>query len=323
MNTTARRLLIAALAAGSAAASAVHAQAVVTPGIAGVVAAGTPVEMVKDGFGGSEGPLPQEDGGLLFTENTAGRITRVASDGSVSVWMENSGGANALAVTPNGEIVATLTAGKQGIGVLAQGAVTRMLVSEFQGAPFNRPNDLVAGRLGQIYFSDPASPGPPGAVPKKSAVYQLTAAGELLLIADDIERPNGVALSPDERKLYVANTAGEWIIAFDLDREGKVTGRARFALLAMPAPVNAQATPRLASGADGLAVDRSGRLYVATTIGIQVFSRRGEALGTIALPRQPQNLAFAGPKRSALFVVGRGAVFRIPMQARGPRRAGK
>jgi gluconolactonase len=314
---------MAALVLSSAATTAAETPAVVAADIAGVVQAGTPITLVKDGFGGSEGPLPQADGSLLFAENTAGRITRVTSDGSVSVWMAASGGANALAVTSKGEIVATLTTGKPGIGVVKPGAEARVLVSEFQGTAFSRPNDLVTGKLGQIYFSDPASAGAAGAAPKRSAVYQLTAAGELLLVADDIERPNGVALSPDERRLYVANTAGDWVIAFDLDRKGRVTGRSRFAQLALPVPANAQAAPGTASGADGMAVDIRGRLYVATTLGVQVFSSRGAALGIIALPRQPQNLAFAGKDRATLFVVGRGAVFRIDTRTRGPRRAGK
>ena len=70
-------------------------------------------------------------------------------------------------------------------------------------------------------------------------------------------------------------------------------------------------------------MDEKGRLYVATTLGVQVFSSKGEALGTITLPKQPQNLAFSGPGRRTLFVVGRGAVYRIETLTRGPRRAGK
>jgi gluconolactonase len=321
------------LAVASACGTAVAAEAQsVTADIAGVVAAGTPIRLVKDGFNGSEGPLPQSDGSLLFTENTAGRIIHLAADGSTSVWIENSGSANALAVTPKGEIVATITAAsKPGISVVKPGAENRMLVSEYQGVGFNRPNDLVTGKRGQIYFSDPLTPGAADAARKKSAVYLLGADGRLEQIANDIERPNGVALSPDERTLYVANTAGEWITAFKLDKAGKVIGRSQFAKLAMPPPAppaasttgGAAAPAALSSGADGVAVDRAGRLYVATAVGVQVFSDRGAALGIIVLPRQPQNLAFAGKGRATLYVVGRGAVYRIDTKTRGPKRAGK
>ena len=146
------------------------------------------------------------------------------------------------------------------------------------------------------------------------------AKGKLVRITSEITRPNGVALSPDERTLYVADTSGEWIHAIALNRKGVAGERRQFAQLAVPPPQNGAAS---ASGADGIAVDEKGRLYVATTLGVQVISTEGKPLGIIAMPKQPQNLAFAGPGRSALFVVGRGAVYRIATHTRGPDRAGK
>ncbi len=289
-----------------------------TPAISGVVVAGTAIEIVKEGFDGTEGPLPQADGSLLFTENRANRVVRVAPDGSTSVWLAASGGANALAVNSKGEIVAALTE-KPAIGVLKKDAAPKVLAQEFEGKPLNRPNDLTAGRLGQIYFTDPGVAAAAGEAPKPTAVYQLAADGKLTRIADDIRRPNGIALSPDERTLYVANTAGEWVLAFDLDSKGAVKAKRDFAKLAG----FRQTETGPSSGADGLAVDDKGRLYVATTAGVQVFSPRGEALGIIVLPKAPQNLAFAGKDRSALYVVGRGSVYRIATQTRGPQRAGK
>jgi gluconolactonase len=294
------------------------AQELTTPAIAGVVSAGTPVQLVKDGFEAVEGPVPLPDDGLLFTNNRTEQIVRVAPDGSTSVWFEHSGGANALTWMPNGEIVATLNI-TVGIAVVKPGASPRMLVREFEGKPFNRPNDLIASRRGAIYFTDGASPATAN-TSLPSALYQLTGKGELLRISTDIPRPNGVALGPDERTLYVANTAGEWIIAFALDRKGNVTGRRDFAKLAMPP---AQSGAAASSGADGLAVDAKGRLFVATTLGVQVFSPQGAPLGIITLPKQPQNLAFAGSRRATLYVVGRGSVYRIATLTHGPRRAGK
>jgi gluconolactonase len=299
----------------------VHAQEAVTPAIAGVVEAGTPIQLVKDGFEAVEGPLARLDDGLLFTNNRVGRILQVAPDGSVSVWYEGAGGANALTRTPNGDIVATLTE-SLAIGVVKSGAAPRVLARDYRGTPFNRPNDLVAGKRGDIYFTDtvPLTATAPPAMP--SAVYQLTTQGKLLRIADDIARPNGVALSPDERTLYVANTSGEWVFAFALDRKGRAKQRREFARLALPPPSqNAGAIG--GAGADGLAVDEKGRLYVATTLGVQVFSPTGVQLGIITLPKQPQNLAFSGQGRSVLFVVGRGAVYRIATLTHGPRRSGK
>jgi gluconolactonase len=289
-----------------------------TRGIKGVLAEATPVVLVKEGFKAVEGPLPQPDGGLLFGNNQDNQIVRIAPDGTVSAWFENSGGANALTRMPNGDIVATLV-GDKVVAVMTPGSPPRPLVKSYNGVPFNRPNDLVASRRGDIYFTDTAAVGATApALP--SAVYQINEQGVLSRITTDIARPNGVALSPDDDTLYVANTAGEYIIAFDLDRKGRVGKRRDFAQLAMPAPQNGVPA---SSGADGIAVDAEGRLFVATTLGVQVFSSKGKPLGTIELPTTPQNLAFAGSGRSSLYVVGRGAVYRIATLTRGPDREGK
>jgi gluconolactonase len=291
-----------------------------TPAIAGVVNAGTPVELVKDGFEAVEGPMRDTDGSVLFTNNQASKVLRVAADGTVSTWFEGPVGPNALARTPKGDIVATLQK-TMAIGVLQAGAPVKVLVDKFDGKPFNRPNDIVADKRGNIYFTDsiPVGTTPtPAMLP--SSLYRLEADGKLALIAADIPRPNGVALSPDERTLYVANTSGEWVLAFELDARGIPGKRRDFAKLATPPP-RGDAAP--AGGADGLAVDEKGRLYVASSLGVQVFSPEGAALGTIPMPKQAQNLTFGGKDRSALYVVGRGSVYRIATLTKGPDRAGK
>lgn len=286
--------------------------------IPGVLRAGAVIEVVKEGFDGTEGPLPQADGSLLFTENRAGRIVRIAPDGSTSVWLEQSGGANALALTPKGEVVAALTA-EPGIGIVKAGAAPRVLASSFEGQSFNRPNDLVAGRLGQVYFTDPGANAVAGEASQPVAVYQLNADGRVQRIAAEVGRPNGIALSPDERRLYLADTLGEWVLAFDVDADGAVSGQRRFARLI--GYRQSETGPR--SGADGLAVDAEGRVYVASSAGVEVFSPRGEALGVLELPKAPQNLAFAGSNRDTLYVVGRGSVYRVATLTRGPDRPGK
>jgi gluconolactonase len=291
---------------------------ITTKGIKGVLGEATPVVLVKDGFKATEGPLQQPDGGLLFTDNQSNQIVRIAPDGAISAWFENSGGANALTRMPNGDIVATLV-GDKVIAVMKPGSPPRPLVNGYNGTPFNRPNDLVANRRGDIYFTDTAAAGA-AASTLPSALYQLDDQGVLQRITTDIARPNGVALSPDDETLYVANTAGEYIIAFSVDRKGRVGKRRDFAQLALPPAQNGAPA---ASGADGIAVDAEGRLFVATTLGVQVFSPKGKPLGTIELPKTPQNLAFAGPGRTYLYVVGRGAVYRISTLTHGTDREGK
>jgi gluconolactonase len=280
--------------------------------IKGVLAADTKAVVIKEGLNGTEGPVRLADGTMLFTENRADRIIRIAADDTTATHLENTNGSNALALNPQGELVSVQTT-KPALGVIQPADKARTLASGYQSAPFGRPNDVVISRRGSVYFSDP------NATP--SAVYLLPREGaELQRIATGIERPNGVALSPDDRTLYVANSGGEWVIAFDLARDGTVRKQRDFAHLAGITRNDAGA---VAGGADGLAVDAAGRVYVATGAGVQVFTAKGAALGTIKLPNAPQNLAFGGARRDQLYVVGRGSVYRIPTLTKGPSGRGK
>jgi gluconolactonase len=128
-----------------------------------------------------------------------------------------------------------------------------------------------------------------------------------------------VSLSPDEKTLYVADTFGEYVLAYQVASGGAVSQPKNFARLAG----FKQTENGPSSGADGLAVDAQGRLYVASSAGVEVFDRRGKALGVIELPKAPQNLAFAGSSGNALYVVGRGAVWKIDTLTRGPANRAK
>ncbi len=292
-------------------ASSTPASAALTPAIPGVVSGNTPIELIREGFSGTEGPVALPDGSLIFTETQANRITRIAADGSTSTYLDNSNGSNGLGFTANGDLYAVQVLNTR-VGIVAPAGHAKVLADGFEGAPFGRPNDLVVAKDGSVYFTDsgaqrrPDQPAP-AVTPAKPAVYRITPQGALQRIAADIERPNGIQLSPDEKVLYVANTAGEHVLAFDIGSDGRIGARRNFAKLTGWR----QTDTGPSSGADGLAVDALGRLYVATTAGIQVFSAEGEALGVIALPKAPQNLAFAGTDKRTLYVVGRGAAYRI------------
>ena len=298
---------------------------VVKADIPGVVKAGTPIELVSQGFDGTEGPLPLPDGSLVFTENRVDRIRRIADDGTVSVFTERNGNPNSIARGVDGSIVAAQT-GKPGIGVIYPVEKARVLVDNFEGKPFNRPNDLIVDHGGGVWFTDPG-PGPaqrqpgvaPPAVAPVPAVYYLPAQGALRRLTTEIARPNGISLSPDEKTLYVADTYGEHVLAYDLGRDGRLAAPRKFAKLAG----FRQTESGPSSGADGLAIDAAGRLYVASSAGVEIFDRKGKALGVLDIPNPPQNLAFAGNDRSTLYVVGRGAVWKIRTQAQGPANRAK
>ena len=299
----------------------VQAQETVARAIPGVVAAGARIELIKEGFKGTEGPVALPDGSLAFTETQANRITRIAADGTTSAFIENTNGSNGLGFNARGELIAVQVADTR-VGVIHPPERRRTLADNFEGAAFGRPNDLVVDRRGGVYFTDSGANVPAGqAAPApasgrevaKPAVYYITPEGVLKRLASDIERPNGIQLSPDEKVLYVANTLGEYVLAYDVAADGTVSGRRNFARLAGWS----KSDNGYSSGADGLAVDEQGRLYVASNAGIEIFSAAGEALGRIELPKKPQNLAFAGSGKRTLYVVGRGAAYRIALDTAG------
>lgn len=289
------------------------AQESVPAAIPGVVAAGTRIELIKEGFKGTEGPVALPDGSLAFTETQEARITRIAPDGSTSPYLENSNGSNGLGFTAAGELV-SVQVQKPRVGIVAPPDKARTLAETYNGLPFGRPNDLVVGLKAGIFFTDSSAPPKPDEPPRNhAAVYRIAPGGELQRVASDIERPNGIQLSPDEKVLYVANTLGEHVLAYDIGADGRLGPRRNFARLAGWTKTD----NGYSSGADGLAVDAQGRLYVASNAGIEVFSAKGEALGAIPLPKKPQNLAFAGPDKKTLYVVGRGAAYKIALLTPG------
>ena len=291
----------------------------VTTAIPGVVAAGTKVEVIKSGFTGTEGPIALPDGSLIFTETQANRITRIDQDNNSTPFLENTNGSNGLAFDGKGRLISVQTTpGKTLVGVIYPKGQEATLTDNYDGKPYGRPNDLVVDKKGGVYFSEPGpnvTPGQPAPTPPLSpAVYYVPAGGKSMRIAEGIERPNGIQLSPDEKTLYVNNTSGEYVLAFDINADGTVKNRRNFAKYPNVAKVPAGG---VTSGADGLALDSQGRLYVVATGGVHVFSTKGELLGTIPVSLQPQNIAFAGADKKTLYIVGRGSAFKVRLLTEG------
>ena len=135
----------------------------VAPNIPGVVAAGTKVQFIKDGFNGTEGPITLPDGSVIFTETNANRLTKIDKDGNTSSFLENIGGANGLGFDSKGRLFAVQTLpGKTGIAVLYPKGSETWITDNFDGKPYGRPNDLVVYKKGGVYFTDPGPNAPAG-----------------------------------------------------------------------------------------------------------------------------------------------------------------
>lgn len=312
--------VVSVAVAGQGRAGAPQAPAVdtVAPDIKGVVAGGTKVQVLKEGLNGTEGPIAMPDGSVIFSETTANRTIKIDKDGNFSTFLENTGGANGLSFDSEGRLFAThVPWGGTKISIIYPEAAKKVLVDNYDGKPFGRANDLTVAKNGGVYFTDSANatPMPPGGLPLPAAFYYLPPrATKAIQILSDVAFPNGVILSRDEKTLYLNNTNGEYLIAFDVQPDGSLKNRRNFAKYE-GVTTNAAGVP--VSGADGMTLDNQGRLYVAAANGVQVFSPQGQHLGTIPMPRPPQNLAFAGPDKKTLYVVGRGVASKVQMIAQG------
>ena len=286
----------------------------VTPAIPGVLAAGTPIELVKGDFPRTEGPVAMPDGGIVFTGTDS--LIRIDPAGAISTLVEHSNGANAVSFDRRGRLIAVeRAANNEKVGVLYPPGQEATLADNYQGTRFNRLNDLVVTSTGAVYFSDTAG------------LYYLPAAGGApVKVISDVKNPNGIILSPDEKTAYVNDKDGPFLLSYDVRPDGTLANRRNFATYASVTD-KASKDPLLAedNGADGMAMDNDGRVYVATNIGVEVFSPRGAYLGAIPavwggdqfMLRKPQNLAFSGPDKKTLFIVGSGAVFKVRMLAAG------
>jgi gluconolactonase len=311
---TTRSIVLASGAAAAIALLAGAARAQSPGGIAGVVAPGVVPELVQEGFVFTEGPVGTPDGGLYFSDIRPNRIHYLDPGGKISLVREQTNGANGLALTRDGDLIAAEGEGKRISKRSRDGTVTTV-TEGIAGKPFLSPNDVLVDAKGGIYITDP---GPRPVVPGRTAyVYYLPAgAKEPVVLDDQIARPNGVTLTRDGKTLIVNDTLGPTVYAYDVQPDGNVKNKRAFAQL-RDIPEGKE------SGADGMALDREDRLYVTTVAGVQVFDAAGKHLGTIKVPRQPANAGFAGPDKRVLYITAREGLYRINMLAQGPDRIGK
>ena len=283
-------------------------------GIPNVVAKGEIVQLVKEGFAFTEGPVPTRDGGIYFSDLlTSDRVHRLAPSGEITVLREQANSAGGLAMNRDGELFAVETNAKR-ITKYVGGKVT-VVTEGSPEKPLLAPNDLILDSKGGIYFTDP---GPRPVVAGRIVyVYYLAPGGRQPIIIDDkIARPNGITLTTDGKTLLVDDTVGETIFAYDIQLDGTVKNRRPFAQL-HDIPIGQN------SGGDGMALDRDNRLYVASLTGVQIFDKTGRYLGTIPVSRQPSNVAFSGSDKKTLFITAREGLYKLRMLASGPNRTGK
>lgn len=274
-----------------------------------------PVEKVADGFGFVEGPADDGQGNLYFTDIPNTRIHRLAADGTVTVFTDESRHANGLMFTPSGRLRACEMDGAL-VDWNIDTAERHVLADSYDGARFNACNDLVIDSHRGTYLTDPHYNAPRPLPQTVRGVYYVAADGAVTRVVEDLPAPNGILLSLDEKTLYVAPTESAVVRAYPIESPGKLgPGRDHCQLRTR--------TRREIAGCDGCTLDVRGNLYITTELGIQIVSAAGEWLGLIELPEQPANCTFGGPEGKTLYATARTSLYAVPMHVAGHRYGGK
>jgi gluconolactonase len=293
----------------------------------GIVPADAKIEKLADGFGFTEGPIWIKEGGgyLLFSDIPNNAIMKWAPDSQVTTFLKPSGYTGPPA--PAGSLVGSngLTLDKQSRLIICQHGDRRVarlekeksltaLTDKYQGKRLNSPNDAVYKSDGSLYFTDP----PYGLFDEKAkeldfqGIYRLSADGRLQLLNKDLTRPNGLAFSPDEKILYVANSDPDkkiWM-AYDVAPDGTLAnGRTFF-------DVTGEKEEGLP---DGMKVDDRGNLYCTGPGGVWIFSAQGKHLGTIKPAEVPANCHWGDSDAKTLYMTARKGLYRIRLNIPGIR----
>jgi gluconolactonase len=265
-------------------------------------------ERLATGFGFTEGPLWHPDGFYYFVDIRRSTLHRLIPGKEPEVVRANTGEGNGTTFDREGRLVLCEGGNRRVTRMAADGRVD-VLVDRYEGKRLNRPNDVVCRSDGSLYFTDPGLRVPLGEreLPY-AAVYRIAPDGTTALVAD-CEYPNGLAFSPDERVLYVANTRWtQYIHALELDAGGALVRRRIFADMSSDEP---DGVP------DGMKVDVEGRIYCTGPGGTWVFAPDGRRLGIIRTPEIPANLAFGGPDLRTLFLTARTSIYALRAKVPG------
>jgi gluconolactonase len=260
----------------------------------------TPTERLATGFIFTEGPLWHPEGFYTFVDIRKSTLHRLTPGKPPELVRDNTGEGNGTTFDLQGRLI-ICEGGNRRVTRWSSVGRSEVLMDRYEGKRLNRPNDVVCKSDGSLWFTDPGLRVPLAERELSSAgIYRIAPEGTTSMVAD-CEYPNGLAFSPDERTLYVANTRWtQYIHAFELDASGAVVRRRIFADMSSD---ETDGVP------DGMKVDVDGRVYCTGPGGTWVFAPDGVRLGIIRTPEVPANLAFGGPDLRTLFFTARTSVY--------------
>lgn len=301
------------------------------PALDALLDANATVENLGSGFNWSEGPIwvPALNA-LLFSDVPENRVYRWKDGEGISVHLEPSGftgtqyngrerGSNGLTLDPQNRLTLAQHGDRRVARLAADGKNFETVVDKFEGGRFNSPNDLCFDRAGNLFFTDP-----PYGLPSDQkqevpfqGIFRLDTDGKLTVIGRDMSRPNGIALSPDERTLYVASTDGKepWVKAYALNADGSVASSRIF----FDGTDLIKRTGRR-GGFDGLKVDAHGNVWTTGPGGVLIISPEGKHLGSILTGRATANCAFGDADHMTFYMTADEALLRVRTKVKGAAR---
>ncbi len=274
------------------------------------VAAEARVQKLAGDMGFLEGPTWLAEGFLVFSDIPGNELKKWTKDGGVATFRKPSQNANGNTTDLQGRLVSAEHSGRR-VAVADKDGTLKTLAAECEGKKFNSPNDVVVKSDGTFWFTDPPYGLPKGQTREQSGnlVFRHDPkANKTTVVVTDSDMPNGLCFSPDESKLYVADSGKpRHIRVFEVKKDGTLGEGKVFCKIDKGGP-------------DGIRCDNAGRIWSSAGDGVQVFGTDGALIGKILTPESPANLCFGGADGKTLFITARKSLYSIPVLVTGAKR---
>ena len=278
-----------------------------------VLEPGTELKRLATNFKFTEGPVWNSAGGFwIFSDIPANLLYKCTPAAEVEIFRSPSGESNGNTLDREGRLVTCEHANRRVSRTEKDGTVAT-LADRWEGKRFNSPNDLAVKSDGSIYFTDPdyGTPKSEARETEFCGVYRLMPDGKVTLLVKDFVKPNGIAFSPDEKRLYIndSDVSQQHMRVFDVQPDGSLANGRIFADMKKPR----------GGVPDGMKVDSQGNVYSSGSSGVWIFAPDGKQLGIIEMPQMPANLCFGGADGKTLFITAQTSVYTIRVKIAGDK----
>lgn len=256
----------------------------------------------------TEGPVwvPRDGGFLVFSDIPADELKRWSEKDGLATFRKPSHNANGNILDREGRLITCEHSGRR-LSILDADGTQRTLVDKFEGNSFNSPNDVAVAPDGAVCFTDPdyGLRGKPSEIGGNWVFRFDPETKDLRVLVKDFDKPNGIAFSPDGKRLYIAD-AGKprHIRVFDVQADGSLSNSRVFCVFDKGVP-------------DGIRCDADGRVWSSAGDGVRIYDVSGKLLGTIPVPEVPANLCFGGKDGKTLFITARTSLYAIGVRVKG------